>query len=105
MYRDKEGIRLGYLELRFCRSYVPGGTAAYLIIDYETVPAIVAGGEETRLQFQQQTKLNPQRFAYCKMLGIKEIYKIGGTQAIAALALGTQQLNLLIKYLDLAMHL
>ena len=93
MYRDKEGILLGGIwnPIDSVGLYVPGGTAAYpssLIMN--AVPAIVAGVRRIAVTVPATNgKLNPSVLACCKMLGIKEIYKIGGAQAIAALALGT----------------
>ena len=93
MYKDKEGVLLGGIwnPIDSVGLYVPGGTAAYpssLIMN--AVPAIVAGVRRIVVTVPATNgKLNPSVLACCKMLGIKEIYKIGGAQAIAALALGT----------------
>ncbi len=93
MYKDKEGILLGGIwnPIESVGLYVPGGTAAYpssLIMN--AVPAIVAGVKRIVVTVPAtKGKLNPSVLGCCKMLGIKEIYKIGGAQAIAALALGT----------------
>ena len=48
-------------------------------------------------------QLNPLVLACCKILKINEIYKVGGAQAIAMLALGTESVNKVDKFLDLVM--
>lgn len=73
--------------------YVPGGTAAYpstVIMDF--VPAIVAGCERIVMVTppNKYGEINPYILATAKVCGIKEIYKVGGAQAIAALAYGTE---------------
>ena len=94
IYKDKEGIILGGLwnPIESVGLYVPGGTAGYpssLIMN--AVPAVVAGVERIVVTVPATNgKVNSLVLASCKLLGIKEIYKIGGAQAIAALALGTE---------------
>ncbi len=97
MYKDKEGVLLGGIwnPIESVGLYVPGGTASYpssLIMN--AVPAIVAGVSRIVVTVPATNGLiNPLVLACCKLLGIKEIYKIGGAQAIAALALGTNKIN------------
>ncbi len=97
MYKDKEGIILGGLwnPIQAVGLYVPGGTAGYpssLIMN--AVPAIVAGVERIVVTVPATYgQINPLVLACCKFLGISEIYKIGGAQAIAALAMGTDRIN------------
>ena len=97
MYKDKEGIILGGLwnPIQSVGLYVPGGTAGYpssLIMN--AVPAIVAGVERIVVTVPATYgQINPLVLACCKFLGISEIYKIGGAQAIAALAMGTDRIN------------
>ncbi len=71
--------------------YVPGGTAAYpSSVLMNAIPAKVAGVE--RLVMTVPTPrgvLNPLVLAAAQMVGIDEIYRVGGAQAIAALAYGT----------------
>ncbi|MEA1939208.1 MAG: histidinol dehydrogenase, partial [Candidatus Caldatribacteriota bacterium] len=76
--------------------YVPGGTAAYpssLIM--AAVPAIIAGVKEIVVVTPPSPdgKINPYLLSTAKELGISEIYKIGGAQAIAALAYGTETIK------------
>ena len=74
---------------------MPGGKAAYpssLIMN--AVPAIVAGVERITITVPATNgKLNPIILACAKLLGINEIYKIGGAQAITALAYGTKTIK------------
>ena len=75
--------------------YVPGGTAAYpssLIMN--AVPAIVSGVKRIVMTVPAiNGVLNDLILACAKLLGIKEIYKIGGAQAVAALAIGTKKIK------------
>ena len=93
MYKDKQGILLGGIwnPIESVGLYVPGGTAAYpssLLMN--AIPAIVAGVKRIVVTVPaNKGKLNSSVLACCQILGINEIYKIGGAQAIAALALGT----------------
>ena len=74
---------------------MPGGKAAYpssLIMN--AVPAIVAGVKRIVMTVPAiNGKLNDLVLACAKLLGIEEIYKIGGAQAIAALAFGTKKID------------
>ncbi len=97
MYKDKEGVVLGGIwnPMESVGLYVPGGKAAYpssLIMN--AVPAIVAGvGRIVVTVPAVNGETNPLVLACCKLLGIKEVYKIGGAQAISALALGTKTIK------------
>lgn len=73
--------------------YVPGGKAAYPSSTLmNIVPAIVAGCERIVMVTppNAQGKVNPGTLAAAHIAGVTEIYKVGGAQAIAALAYGTQ---------------
>ena len=97
IFRDKHGILLGGLwnPIESVGLYVPGGTAAYpssLIMN--AVPAIVAGVRRIVITVPAINGiLNPVILACASLLGIKEIYKIGGAQAVAALAIGTKKIK------------
>ena len=97
MYKDKEGVVLGGIwnPMESVGLYVPGGKAAYpssLIMN--AVPAIVAGVERIVVTVPAVNgETNSLVLACCKLLGIKEVYKIGGAQAISALALGTKTIK------------
>ena len=97
MYKDKEGVTLGGIwnPIESVGLYVPGGKAAYpssLIMN--AVPAIVAGVQRIVVTVPAVNgETNSLVLACCKVLGIKEVYKIGGAQAISALALGTKTIK------------
>ena len=93
-YADDIGVRLGmqWRPLASAGLYVPGGTAAYpSSVLMNALPARVAGVE--RLVMVVPTPggvLNPLVMAAAQLAGIDEIYRVGGAQAVAALAHGTQ---------------
>ena len=97
LYKDKEGVTLGSIwnPLESVGLYVPGGKAAYpSSFIMNVVPAQVA--EVPRIVVTVPATngyVNPLVLACCKILNIQEVYKIGGAQAVAALALGTESLK------------
>ncbi len=97
IYKDKHGILLGGLwnPIESVCLYVPGGKAAYpssLIMN--AVPAIVSGVKRIVMTVPAiDGVINKLVLGCAKLLGIKEIYKIGGAQAIAALAYGTKRID------------
>ncbi len=73
--------------------YVPGGTAAYpSTVLMDTIPAKIAGCKEIIMTTPPQSngKVNPVILAAAKIAGVDRIFKIGGAQAVAALAYGTE---------------
>jgi histidinol dehydrogenase len=72
-------------------AYIPGGKAAYpSTVLMNVIPAQVAGVEEIAVCVPApEGYLNPYVMAAIEMLGVKEVYRIGGAQAVAALAYGT----------------
>jgi histidinol dehydrogenase len=92
-YVDEVGVRLAarWRPVAAAGLYVPGGTAAYpSSVLMNAIPAKVARVE--RLVVTVPTPrgvLNPLVLAAARMVGIDEIYRVGGAQAIAALAYGT----------------
>jgi histidinol dehydrogenase len=73
--------------------YIPAGTAPLVSSVYMTaVPAIIAGVERVVIVTppNKEGKVNPYILAVANLLKVSEIYKVGGAQAIAALALGTK---------------
>ena len=92
-YVDEVGVRLAarWRPVAAAGLYVPGGTAAYpSSVLMNAIPAKVAGVE--RLVMTVPTPggvLNPLVLAAAEMVGIDEVYPVGGAQAIAALAYGT----------------
>lgn len=96
--KGKDGIVLGgnYQPLRRVGVYIPGGTAPLVSTVYMTVvPAKVAGVKEI-VMVSPPSKggdIDPHILAVANLLGVKEIYRVGGAQAIAALALGTKTIQ------------
>jgi histidinol dehydrogenase len=90
----RDGVRLGQkiTPLERVGLYVPGGTAAYpSSVVMNVVPAQVAGVERIVVTTPPRTlSQNPAVAAALVELGVTEVYAIGGAQAIAALAFGTQ---------------
>jgi histidinol dehydrogenase len=92
-YRDSVGVRLGHrwTAVEAAGLYVPGGTAAYpSSVLMNALPAKVAGVE--RLVMTVPTPdgvVAPLVLAAARLAGVTEVYRVGGAQAIAALAFGT----------------
>jgi len=89
-----EGVRLGQRISPIARAglYVPGGTAAYpSSVVMNVVPAQVAGVRRIRVTTPPRTLTeNPAVAAALVELNVTEVYAVGGAQAIAALAYGTE---------------
>ena len=92
-YRDQGSI-LGQSIIPLDRVgiYVPGGTAAYpSSVIMNAVPAVVAGVREIIMMVPPKNgEINPYVLLAARAAGVKKIYKIGGAQAIAAMAFGTE---------------
>jgi histidinol dehydrogenase len=93
-FKNGEGVKIQekYLPLDRVGIYVPGGQAPLVSSVYMcAIPAIVAGVREIVLASPPNKEgfIDANILATASMLKIKEIYKVGGAQAIAALALGT----------------
>lgn len=90
---DALGVELGWRwsAIEAVGLYVPGGTAAYpSSVLMNAVPAKVAGVERVVMVVPSPDgKLNPLVLAAAKLGGVSEIYRVGGAQAVAALAYGT----------------
>lgn len=95
-FTSADGVRLGQriTPLERVGLYVPGGTAAYpSSVVMNVVPAQVAGVERLVVVTPPRTLLeSPAVAAALRELNVTEIYAVGGAQAIAALAFGTQTL-------------
>src|SRR6476660_3502631 len=93
-FTDPLGVELGwrYTAIESAGLYVPGGTAAYpSSVLMNAVPAKVAGVSRLVMVVPSPDgKLNPLVLAAARLAGIDEIYRVGGAQAIAALAYGTE---------------
>ena len=96
-YTDGDGIRLGarWRPLASAGLYVPGGTASYpSTVLMNAVPAGVAGvGRLVMVVPAPDGALDPMVLAAADIAGISEIYRIGGAQAVAALAFGTETIR------------
>jgi histidinol dehydrogenase len=92
-YVDALGVRLAnrWRPIAAAGLYVPGGTAAYpSSVLMNAIPAKVAGVERLVMTVPAPGGvLNPLVLAAAKLVGIDEVYRVGGAQAIAALAFGT----------------
>jgi histidinol dehydrogenase len=93
-FTDELGVELGtrWTAIQAVGLYVPGGTAAYpSSVLMNAVPAKVAGCERLVMVVPSPDgKLNPLVLAAAKLAGVDEVYRIGGAQAVAALAYGTE---------------
>ena len=92
---DRPGIVLGQkvTPIEKVGIYVPGGTAAYpSTVLMDTIPAKIAGCPRIVMVTPpgKDGKLNPAILAAAKIAGVDAVYKVGGAQAIAALAYGTE---------------
>jgi histidinol dehydrogenase len=92
-FTDPLGVELGYrwTAIAAVGLYVPGGTAAYpSSVLMNAVPAKVAGVERLVMVVPAPDgKLNPLVLAAAALAGVDEVYRVGGAQAVAALAYGT----------------
>ena len=95
-YIDKEGVRLGarWSAVDAAGIYVPGGRAAYpssLLMN--AIPAKVAGvGRLVMVTPTPQGEINQTVMAAAHLAGVDEIWRLGGAQAVAALAYGTERI-------------
>jgi len=100
-FTDAIGVELGsrWTAIEAVGLYVPGGTAAYpSSVLMNSVPAKVAGVPRIVMVVPAPDgKLNPLVLAAAKLAGADEIYRVGGAQAVAALAYGTQTIKPVAK--------
>ena len=94
---DQPGIVMGQKIIPVDRAglYVPGGTAAYpSTVLMDSIPAKIAGVREVVMVTppNSEGKITPVILAAAKIAGINKIFKVGGAQAIAALAYGTESI-------------
>ena len=94
---DEEGIICGQKIIPIARAglYVPGGTAAYpSTVLMDALPALIAGVKEIVMVSppSKEGKINPYILAAASIAGVNKIFKVGGAQAIAALAYGTESI-------------
>jgi histidinol dehydrogenase len=100
-YTDPLGVELGarWTAIEAVGLYVPGGTAAYpSSVLMNAVPAKVAGVLRLVMVVPAPDgKLSPLVLAAAKLAGVDEIYRVGGAQAVAALAYGTETIKPVAK--------
>lgn len=100
-YTDALGVELGtrWTALQSAGIYVPGGTASYpSSVLMNAVPAKVAGVERVVMVTPTPGgKTNPLVLAAARLAGVDEVYRIGGAQAVAALAYGTDSIAPVVK--------
>lgn len=93
IYTDELGVTLGtrWTAIEAVGIYVPGGLASYpSSVLMNAVPAVVAGVDRIAMVVPTPNGIiNPAILAAARIAGVTEIYRIGGAQAIAALAFGT----------------
>jgi histidinol dehydrogenase len=98
---DALGVELGHRwsAIEAVGLYVPGGTAAYpSSVLMNAVPAKVAGVPRIVMVVPAPDgKLNPLVLAAARLAGVDEVYRVGGAQAVAALAYGTQTIRPVAK--------
>jgi histidinol dehydrogenase len=95
-YKDMQGVELGHrwTPVSSVGLYVPGGTASYpSSVLMNAVPAKVAGVPRVVMVVPaSKGELNPLVLVAAELAGVSEIYRVGGAQAIAALAYGTESI-------------
>ena len=94
---EKDGVVTGQkiMPIEKVGLYVPGGTAAYpSTVLMDSIPAKIAGCKEIVMVTppMKNGKVNPVILAAAKIAGVDRIFKVGGAQAIAALAYGTESI-------------
>ena len=94
---DEDGIVMGQKIIPVDRAglYVPGGTAAYpSTVLMDSIPAKIAGVRELVMVTppNAEGKVNPVILAAAYVAGVDKIFKVGGAQAVAALAYGTESI-------------
>ena len=97
LFEDEEGVLMGmrWTPIRSVGLYVPGGKAAYpSTLAMTALPAKIAGVERIVVVSPPgpDGEISPQVLMAAKILGIEEVYRVGGAQAVAALAIGTDSI-------------
>ena len=100
-YTDDLGVELGlrWTAIEAVGLYVPGGTAAYpSSVLMNAIPARVAGVERIVLTVPTPGGItNPLVLMAARLAGVDEVYRVGGAQAVAALAYGTETIRPVAK--------
>ncbi len=100
-YTDEQGVELGsrWTAVESVGLYVPGGLASYpSSVLMNAVPAKVAGVPRIVMVVPSpRGELNPMVLVAAHIAGVEEIYRVGGAQAVAALAYGTETIAPVVK--------
>ncbi|MBY0611980.1 MAG: histidinol dehydrogenase [Beijerinckiaceae bacterium] len=100
-FTDALGAELGWRwsAVQSAGLYVPGGSASYpSSVLMNAVPAKVAGVERVVMVVPApEGRINPLVLAAAELAGVDEIYRVGGAQAVAALAYGTETIRPVVK--------
>ena len=100
-YTDDIDVKLGirYTPVESAGLFVPGDTASYpSSVLMNAIPARVAGVERLVMDVSApNSDINPYVLAAADMCGLKEIYHVGGAQAVASLAFGTESIAPVVK--------
>ena len=101
LYTDAAGVELGsrWTAVESVGLYVPGGLASYpSSVLMNAAPAVVAGVPRIVMVVPTpRGEINPLVLAAARLAGVHEIYRIGGAQAVAALAYGTKTIAPVVK--------
>ncbi len=97
LINDKDGVVIGQkvIPIEKVGLYVPGGTAAYpSSVLMNAIPAKIAGCSEIVMVTPPSAdgRVNPAILAAARVAGVDRIFKVGGAQAVAALAYGTESI-------------
>lgn len=100
-YADTLGVELGWrwTAISAVGLYVPGGSASYpSSVLMNAIPAKVAGVERVVMVVPApEGRVNPAVLAAARIAGVDEVYRVGGAQAVAALAYGTETIAPVFK--------
>ncbi len=101
LYTDAAGVELGsrWTAVESVGLYVPGGLASYpSSVLMNAAPAVVAGVPRIVMVVPTpRGEINPLVLAAARLAGVHEIYRVGGAQAVAALAYGTRSIAPVVK--------
>ena len=96
-FKDNIGIKMGciWTAISSCGLYVPGGKAIYpSSVLMNAIPAKIAGVKRVVITTPaNNNKISPEILVAAHVAGVNEVYKIGGVQAVAALAFGTESIK------------
>lgn len=100
IWQDQDDVTLGWLwqPIQSCGLYVPGGTATYpSSVLMMGIPAKLAGVNSIALAVPPSSALDPHLLYASTLVSVNKIYRVGGAQAIASLAYGTESVTAVDK--------